>query len=349
MDLCGALAGSGAFGRSVRRYAGAIWVSVYLSARRIAGRYYQGRRASAFPLDNRRYRRNIKLVQRTRITQKALQDVFDKIPKEYNGVQQSFVLASAVVRGFLGEKWFDLHIMPNRRKPGFLTMDGTDATTLDKSAYRLMDLAELLYNLQHVVGFDEYITRMRDGDIDGTYAELDFGRMLYLNQIKFRYIVPSGVKGSDYDVDVIYPNGLTVCGDAKCKIEATEFGVKTIDDTLRGARRQLPDNQPGIVFVKIPPRWLETPNFAHVCHAVAWDFLRTTQRIVSVKYYAAPLSFMNGILAIHHAFMEISNPITDFGNDQNWDIFRRHILPPEWNGMPPWWQRIMFYPDGKPR
>jgi hypothetical protein len=55
------------------------------------------------------------------------------------------------------------------------------------------------------------------------------------------------------------------------------------------------------------------------------------------------------MLKVQHAFKEVSNPITDFGHFQNWDIFRRNVLSPEWNGMPPWWQRIIFYPDGKVR
>ena len=84
-----------------------------------------------------------------------------------------------MVRGFLGEEWFDRHVIPNRRKPGFFTMDESNAVQLDTSAYRIMLLAEALYNLQNVPGFDECITRMRDGDIEGTYAELDFGRMLF--------------------------------------------------------------------------------------------------------------------------------------------------------------------------
>jgi hypothetical protein len=289
------------------------------------------------------------MVQRNRITPEALQETFDQIPKELNGTTQSFALASAVVRGFLSEKWLDRHVMPNRRKPGFLTMNETNAVALDMSAYRIMDLAELLYNLQHVPGFDECIARMRDGDIEGTHAELDFGRMLYLHQIPFRYVVQTGLKGSDYDVDVFYPNGLVMCGDAKCKVEATEFSAKTIDDTLEKARRQLPDDRPGIVFVKLPPRWIEVPNFADVCVAVARDFLRTTRRVVSVKYYTSPITFMDGMMKVQHAFKEVSNPITDFGHFQNWDIFRVNLMLLEWNGMPPWWQRIIFYPDGKVR
>ena len=126
-------------------------------------------------------------------------------------------------------------------------------------------LAELLYNLQRIPGFDECITRMRDGDIEGTHAELDFGRMLYIHRIEFRYVVQSGTKGSDYDVDVIYPNGLAVCGDAKCKVEATEFSTQTIDNTLETARGQLPNDRPGIVFVKIPPRWISPTQILDAC------------------------------------------------------------------------------------
>lgn len=228
-------------------------------------------------------------------------------------------------------------------------MNETDAVTLDISAYRIMDLAEILYNLQYVSGFDECISRTRDGDSEGTHAELDLGRMLYLHQIRFRYVVPQGFIGRDYDVDIICPNGLIVCGDAKCKVEATEFSRKTIDYTPEKARGQLPDDRPGIVFVKVPPRWMQIPNFVDVLVAVARDFLRTTRRVVSVKYYVSPITSMNGAMKVQHAFKEISNPITDFGLFHDWDIFRVIVMPPEWNGMPSWWRRIIFYPDGKVR
>lgn len=43
---------------------------------------------------------------------------------------------------------------------------------IEMSFFRVMDLAEVIYNLQSVPGFDECLTRMRDGDIEGTYASL---------------------------------------------------------------------------------------------------------------------------------------------------------------------------------
>src|SRR6266446_233133 len=131
MDLRRVLARPSTFGRSVARYARAVCVSVYLSARRLTGRYHQGWRTSSFPLDDRRHRRSVKMVQRNRIARRSLQDTFDQIPKELNSVTQSFALASALVRGFFGEEWWDRHVLPNRRKPGFLTMNETNPTTLD--------------------------------------------------------------------------------------------------------------------------------------------------------------------------------------------------------------------------
>src|SRR5262249_1175212 len=155
--------------------------------------------------------------------------------------------------------------------------------------------------------------------------------------------------GINYDVELLYPHELVVCADAKCKIETTSFSTKTLDATLEKARSQLPDDQPGIVFVKLPPKWMEIPNFSNISAGIARDFLRTTRRVVSVKYYVSDTAFIDGHMRVAHRFQEISNPITDFGNSQNWDIFRFHDLPPDWNGMPPWWQRIIFYPNGKPR
>jgi hypothetical protein len=121
------------------------------------------------------------------------------------------------------------------------------------SFFRVMDPAEVIYNLQPVPGFDECITRMRAGDIEGTYAELDFGRMLYLNKVPFRFVVPQGTTGRDYDIEIEYPNGTIASADAKCKIEGTDFSSNTIENTLKKARKQLPDSMPGIVFVKVPP------------------------------------------------------------------------------------------------
>lgn len=121
-----------------------------------------------------------------------------------------------------------------------------------------------LLNLQHINGFDACITQMRgDGDkIESTCAELDFGRFLYIHNVGFRFVAPQMTKGSDYDFEIVYPDALVVAADAKCKLETAAIEPGGVKKSLRRTREQLPKDRPGIVFVKIPQRWIDDPDTA---------------------------------------------------------------------------------------
>lgn len=277
-----------------------------------------------------------------------LHTAYDSLPPEMNQQTKCLSLASGVLRTLLGEEWFERHVMPEGKK-GFLTVDKSTPIKRELSFARIIDIAEAIYNIQEAPGFDDCIRRMREGDIEGTLAEFDFGRMLYINSVPFRFVVSSGVKKQDYDIEILYPNEIIACADAKCKIETTEFSEGGLRNVMKDARDQLPNDRPGIVFIKVPPRWIENERVRAALIQRAKRFLGGVRRIVSVKYYSAPISFQNNMLRIDHAYKEVSNPKTDFGNDINWDIFKKADLPPEANGMPPHWQRIFYFPDGKPK
>jgi hypothetical protein len=286
-----------------------------------------------------------------RLDMLSLRDTLASLPAvmKVNGVTESFSLAMCILKYYFGGDWLNRFVTPDTAKPGFLRIDESDPIRKDLTALRMLDLAEVIYNLQHVRGFDECIAKMRNGDIEGTYAELDLGRMLYLNKVPFRYVVPRKIKGLDYDVEVEYPDGVVACAEAKCSIESTAFGENTIRNKLHHARQQLPPDRPGIVFVKMPPRWMDESGFLKMTIGVAHSFLRGTRRVVSVKFYVSPNSIEGGYMKQQHAYKEISNPDTTFGSGRNWDLFRQWDLPPEYNGMPPHWQRVLFFPDGKVR
>ena len=59
-------------------------------------------------------------------------------------------------------------------------------------------------------------------------------------------------KGSDYDVEVFYPDGFAEPVDAKCKFETTEINPQSILISLEKARKQLPDDRPGIILRRCP-------------------------------------------------------------------------------------------------
>jgi hypothetical protein len=134
-----------------------------------------------------------------------------------------------VVKYFFGDQWLDRYVTPGERKrSGFLrVIEGTGPET-QISSFRIVDLAELLFNLQKIEGFDRCIEQMKHGDLEGTYAELDLGRMLHIAGHAFRFIKPKQMKREDYDVEIILPDGTILCADAKCKIETTDFSKETL-------------------------------------------------------------------------------------------------------------------------
>ena len=181
-------------------------------------------------------------------------------------------LANSVIAHFLGKDWFAEQIRPDAPKRGFLNYDFSSDRRREASTFRVIELAESLFNLQNIPGFDECIAQMKGGGdkIEATCAELEFGRFLYIHDVEFRFNIPTMRKGADYDVELIYRDGLAVPADAKCKLESTNIDPSTIGNALEKGRKQLPADRPGVIFLKArrgglriqrsPPRWCAKGN-----------------------------------------------------------------------------------------
>jgi hypothetical protein len=236
--------------------------------------------------------------------------------------RRAFFLSVAIVKYFLGKAWVETHLNPELDEPGYLRLKLSLSNESEEASFRVVDLAELLFNLQHRNGFDSCITRMREGLVESTYAELDFGRMLHGNRINFRFVKPTGKRGSDYDIEIMLPDGVNVCADAKCKIENSEFSEQTIINTLHGARGQFPTDRPSAIFIKCPTRWFVEDQAGNEAVRIAENWLRrNTKRIVSVKFYMSRLVWKDGQITHVQLFKEISNPHNRFDPNRNWDMF----------------------------
>jgi hypothetical protein len=294
------------------------------------------------------------MVAVIRLTDRHLLNTIAGFPVDIgqNESLKTFLLSIGIVKHFFGHEWVDRHVSPGG-PPGYLRQDKDDRTRAETQSFRLVDLAELLFNLQHTEGVDNCIDRMREGAVEATYAELDFGRMLYVSNIDFRFVKPAGKKGNDFDIEIKLPDGVTVCADAKCKIESTEFSAETIKNSLYDARKQFPADRPSIIFVKVPPRWLELQDVNRVLNLTAKEFFRTTGRIVSVKFFVSAVFWRDGAVTQIHSFHEISNPNNRFEPARNWDMFTEadETARPDGSGnfsdVPQRWRRLIFYPQGK--
>lgn len=253
------------------------------------------------------------------------------------------VIALGVARHYLGLDWIERNIDPDARNLSHLSWMkhvGAEATI---QVFRSTDLGELLFNLQNVAGFDELIERMKTGDIELYLAELRVGRLLYVNDVNFKFVIPRGTVQKDYDLEITHPSGAILCADTKCKIEATSFSESTIMHSLRQARKQLPRNGSGVVYVMVPGTWLDLPGSQGRMIKVAQDFLlRNTTRIVMVTYYSEPLSYSSGIMRQGHRFKEIQNPRRP---EQDWSLLSYRPLGESWDALPEKWIRLVNFPE----
>jgi hypothetical protein len=263
--------------------------------------------------------------------------------------RQTFTLAVTVVRHFFGQQWCEDNIIQDAahsRPAGFLRLDFTPGFEGERKTSRILDFAEMLFNLQHFAGFDDRVNQMFGKQVESTFAEFDFARFLYLHDIAFKFVTPTSVKGKDYDFGIEYADGREACADAKCRLEGTEVRADTIKNSLNKARtNNLPRGKPGIIFVKVPQTWLEQGDVRKGVDAVVDGFLRQTERIVSVVVYATfaiDLAKQKTIL-LRHPFHEYLNASHRFDKTKNWALFRDHKVPEEWGGMPPKWIRVFSH------
>jgi hypothetical protein len=67
-------------------------------------------------------------VIRRRMSFERRQRGFDSLPPEVrtNGQTESLALASGVLRAFMDADWVERHVISDRRKKGFLSIDESD-------------------------------------------------------------------------------------------------------------------------------------------------------------------------------------------------------------------------------
>ncbi len=285
-----------------------------------------------------------------RVSWQSLVDLLPTYPAEILSRQPAinFVTAMRLVNHFMGGEWVNRHASPFKTRPGPLRLQiEGDEGLAAVSGQKLVDLGEMLLNLQHIEGFDSCIRRLRDGDVEPTLAELAIAGMLYINDWPFRFVEPTGVKRSDYDYEITFPDGLKVCADAKCKIESTPLSENTISNALKKAHGQLPEEWPGIVLVKFPPSWLEVSGHLDTFLRPTNEFFLSHTRVVSVVFYTTPLNFDGTTMMQAHRFMELGNARNKFDARRDWRLFN-NWHPPKGaaNGLPPKWLRLINFPHG---
>jgi hypothetical protein len=277
------------------------------------------------------------------MTIQDLRDLGALIPKGLLGDPlglRTITMCFGVVKRFLGEAWLKEHIV-HASASDYLGLDFTSDVAREEKTWRIVECAEMLFNLQKVEGFDSCIKQLKAGQIESTYAELETAKWLYVYHVPFRFNVPQGKRGEDYDLNVIFPN-VVAAADTKCKFEAAEVDANSVKNSLFDTRDQLPKDRPGIIFVKIPAHWLETPDMMRTIVDITQGYLRGTGRIVSVKFYSPLRVIENGIVRALFRSREITNAKhRHLATRTDWDIWGSHTAQDGMRPLPDNWVSVL--------
>jgi hypothetical protein len=119
-------------------------------------------------------------------------------------------------------------------------------------------------------------------DLESAFGEFDCASLLARPSLKFRFIKPTGQRGSDYEGEVTAPGGRIVCCEIKTKSEHTPLSVETLPATIETARKQLPKGKPALIIIKLPISWLRESILVEIVESSVRDAFRTSQRIVAI-------------------------------------------------------------------
>ena len=274
------------------------------------------------------------------VTPETVKTTYNELALKYSASGDlSQLMANTTVKHYLGGEWLDRYVHYKSPYARYLRVDvNAPPPAKMKAMMRYWEFAETLLNLQNIEGFEALLDELEHGKIESACGELDVARMIAFHGLKFCFVKPTRGTKRNYDFEICYPDGFKVCAEEAAKFEETRPRAKSIRHSLRDSRAQLPDDEPSIIFVKVPEGWISDIELAEQIRAVALDYLRQSDHIASVKYYTPLTIYTTQATARWHAYCEVSNPKFP---DRNWDMFRDENVP--MNGFPPWW--IRFYPE----
>ena len=193
---------------------------------------------------------------------KNIIDILSKMVKKKftNKKSATFVSTSTylvIVGLFLGKSWHNIHFKPLYKRLGSPTL-----YTHEDSFRQLVlvhDLAKSLLCLQGSKGFQHEMVRIRSigkKDLQQAAGSLKIAMLFKSKFDFFEFVVPTGTRGLDYDLNVKSNSGHCLSIECKNKMQDTPYSDGIIKRDLKEARHQLRlSSHKKVITIQIPESW----------------------------------------------------------------------------------------------
>ena len=205
-------------------------------------------------------------------------------------------------------------------------LDGVDAK---KAQMRVVALGEMIFNLQVVPGFHDWVIGLRSRDLTAAVAEIEVAKQLIKSGMQVRFMTPHGEKGSDYELDVELPSGDLASCEVKSKHIKTPLSERTVFKSIKKAARQTPPTRPAIIFLRLPEHWISDGQLNNAVEAAVDQLFHNYQRVIAVVFFWEEwLEITTGPLAHVWKFREYVNEKSRFYSEENGFLMRSMMMAP---------------------
>ena len=148
---------------------------------------------------------------------------------------------------------------------------------------RVMELAQSLFNTQHIEGVVEKITSMYKIGLRPIFAELIAAEYILRSKLECKFVSESGKKHADYDLEVKAQDGTTLYCEVESKQDVTALSASTIYNSLEHAKGQLPKIGPGLLYLHVPYSWNDLLQVRELAQEAVQRLFRHTGRVAAVR------------------------------------------------------------------
>ena len=235
------------------------------------------------------------------------------------------VLAMLIVMRALGKDFWERELSSHANP--------SSAFFQERKSILTVHVADLIWRLRDKNGFSTLLRKNGDRSFESTYFELVASEMVDSSSESIDFVIPSGIKGQDYDLRAF---GFIGYSQSAIEIKSRRKAFKSsraLRNFLNDARSQLPRGGIGILICKIPrsghyasqqevsddiATWMRTSTRRIKRVILCWDvFERETLAVSFASWVIDPSGVSNEVFGAH-SYQELGEIsfLSDLGMEQ---------------------------------
>lgn len=173
-------------------------------------------------------------------------------------IDATYFIATLVIENNLGKDWLNRNVLKSSSSgSGEYLRPGAQARRGKyEHVHRVHELARRIFELGQEDFAPQLLDNLRKRDLFGAVFEADVVRMLVAGPFMVDLREEGGVLGDDYDIDLWLTPEEPWAIEVKTKEEHEPWRAGKLSHSIKRARKQLPAEGKGGVFIRIPGEWV---------------------------------------------------------------------------------------------